>query len=208
MSDEEDDLADGGLDGAPVYLVRWPNLSACLVRAHDEHHLKHMLDELADPGSCKWQIYDGPIWVEFDLPVTVGHRDANSESPASRTDLQLDHVEALLKDDYELTPSIPGCDTGGEMHDAILGAAFPATHARLRVWQRGQDDFDDSAPMQATDDVLEDLRGALLDDLKLYLETGWRIQQVKRRAAKGDVSAALMAQMGLTEDIYDSEPDE
>jgi hypothetical protein len=34
----------------PIYIVRWPNLSACLIRAYDEEDLIYRLDELADPG--------------------------------------------------------------------------------------------------------------------------------------------------------------
>jgi hypothetical protein len=201
-SEHEHDHGDGDdLDGAPIYLVRWPNLSACLVRAHDERQLKHMLDEIADPGVCEWQVYRGPLWVEFDLPVGVSHRAPDSNSPASRADLQLDNVEALLQESYELTPSIPGGDTGSEMHDAVLASAFPATYDALRTWRSERDGLEGN-PERAIEDVLADMRRAMLDDLKVYLEAGWRTKNVRRRARQGDLGAIIMDQMGLTDDLY------
>lgn len=52
MADRGFEPGDAGFGGAPRDLVRWPDLSACLVRAHDEGLLALMLDEIARPGSC------------------------------------------------------------------------------------------------------------------------------------------------------------
>lgn len=206
---EGDDLDDEDFEGeflheAPVYLVRWPNLSACLVRAHNEQHLKLMLDEIDDPGACQWQIYTGPIWFELDLPVKLEVHDDGSGKPTSRADLRLEGVEALLAEGYQLTPSIPEGDTGEEMHNAILSATFPATYAKLQEWCSKREDPEAKAPGK----VVAGVREALLDDLRLFLETSWRWQQVARRAAQGDPQAVRMQLMGLTEDIYGDDPDD
>jgi hypothetical protein len=52
----------------PLYLVRWPDFRASLLKADDESELVHRLDEVDDPGGCKWTEYRGPLWVDFHLP--------------------------------------------------------------------------------------------------------------------------------------------
>ena len=55
----------------PFYIVRWPHLQASLIRAQDEDDLVYQLDESGDPRGCKWEVYDGPVWIDFELPVDV-----------------------------------------------------------------------------------------------------------------------------------------
>ncbi|NJL71764.1 MAG: hypothetical protein HC888_09150 [Candidatus Competibacteraceae bacterium] len=50
----------------PIYIVRWPNRSASIVRAADEEHFAHLLDDVGDPGSAIWEEYDGPLWVDLE----------------------------------------------------------------------------------------------------------------------------------------------
>ena len=45
----------------PVYLVRWPDLSAALVKAGSEDELIGILDEVGNPDGCTWSIYRGPL---------------------------------------------------------------------------------------------------------------------------------------------------
>jgi hypothetical protein len=61
----------------PLYLVRWPSLAASLVRAENENELLAILDEAADPGGCTYEIYRGPVWIDFDVPFEV--RDCSPE---------------------------------------------------------------------------------------------------------------------------------
>ena len=53
----------------PIYIVRWPELCASLIKAKNEEDLIDKLDEVGDPGGCTWSEYQGPIWIEFDIPV-------------------------------------------------------------------------------------------------------------------------------------------
>lgn len=41
----------------PLYIVRWPNLSASLIQADDEDHLQELFDEIGDPGAAIWEEY-------------------------------------------------------------------------------------------------------------------------------------------------------
>ena len=47
----------------PIYIVRWANRSASIVRARNEEHLEQLLDEVGDPGAALWEEYDGPLWA-------------------------------------------------------------------------------------------------------------------------------------------------
>ncbi len=48
-----------------LYLVKWVDGTSALISAADEAELIELLDELADPGAASWQVYDGPVWLEF-----------------------------------------------------------------------------------------------------------------------------------------------
>ena len=54
-----------------LYLVRWPDLSCTLVTARDEDHLGYLLDEVGNPEGCRWTEYDGPVFIDFHLPVRI-----------------------------------------------------------------------------------------------------------------------------------------
>jgi hypothetical protein len=53
----------------PLYVVRWPDLSASLVQAEGEEHLLDILDQVGNADDCEWSIYDGPLFIDFRLPV-------------------------------------------------------------------------------------------------------------------------------------------
>jgi hypothetical protein len=48
----------------PIYLVRWPDLSASLVRAQHEDDLIDTLDQVANPDGCEWAVYKGPLFID------------------------------------------------------------------------------------------------------------------------------------------------
>lgn len=68
----------------PIYVVRWPDLSASLVRAHDEEDLLDILDQVANPDGCQWSVYEGPLFIDFRLPVEWSVRDGLPEQPILR----------------------------------------------------------------------------------------------------------------------------
>jgi hypothetical protein len=59
----------------PIYLVRWPDLSAALVKASSEDELVEILDEVANPDGSTWSVYRGPLFLEFSLPVRFDVKD-------------------------------------------------------------------------------------------------------------------------------------
>ena len=64
----------------PIYIVRWPDLSASLVQAEGEEHLLDILDQVGNADDCEWSIYDGPLFIDFRLPVS----GASKNPPRSR----------------------------------------------------------------------------------------------------------------------------
>lgn len=107
----------------PLYIVRWANLSASLLRADDEGHLQRLLDEIGDPGAAIWEEYDGPVWIEFE--------------PKRR---ETDEGDFEIVDDFDaetspwdiLRPKVAATDTCMEMYWAMLERLFPHLEVVLR----------------------------------------------------------------------------
>ena len=114
----------------PIYLVRWPDMSASLVQAEDRDDLVTRLDEVADPGGCTWEVFEGQLWVDFKLPVGLRVRDGIGDKPVSENEIELDLAQ-LARDPWRMDLSVPDGDTGGEMEEAIRAGAFPNLHAVL-----------------------------------------------------------------------------
>ncbi len=169
----------------PIYVVRWPNLSAALVRAESEDHLIDLLDELADPGGCKWEEYDGPLWVEFELPVTFDQKNTEGNRPLSLDDLEITEVDARLIDAPKYQDlRTPETDTGAEMHEAVCKFAFPALYA---VKPDDKGNFEQG-----------EIRRALLEDLRPLVEGSWRDAAFEKRT---DPDAVFMKLARITRRI-------
>lgn len=108
----------------PIYLVRWPGTHASLIKAKNETQLLDIIDEVASPGDCTWSVFDGPLWIDFALPVKV-RIEAKHEGPLQADEVLLEEVDEDGCAGGELAAEIPGCDTGAEMTAAILRRAFP-----------------------------------------------------------------------------------
>ncbi len=57
----------------PLYLVRWPWLTASLVSARDEEDLLDTLDQVEDSEGATWSVYRGPVWIDFEVPAKSAH---------------------------------------------------------------------------------------------------------------------------------------
>lgn len=170
----------------PVYIVRWPEPVVSLVSARDEEELKYRLDEAADPGSCTWQIYKGPIWVDFELPVEVDVAPREDKRrPLSPADVKVD-ISELTREPWQLVPTDSlGADTAHEMYERIRRFAFPALQCTL-----------DGAPGGDPDAIdLEALKAAVAEDMQPLLEYAWRQAQLE---ARNDPEAELMKRLGVT----------
>ena len=100
----------------PLYVVRWPNLSAALVRAEDEDELIDILDEEADPEGCRWQEYFGPLFLDFELGAKIEVDDPEGRRKQSEDYRPLDPeaisigVETISARDNPLMTITPcGC---------------------------------------------------------------------------------------------------
>ena len=67
----------------PIYLVRWPDLSASLVRARHEDDLIDILDQVANPDGCEWSVYQGPLFIDFQLPAEWHIEDERPDEPVT-----------------------------------------------------------------------------------------------------------------------------
>lgn len=92
-----------------LYLVKWSDGSFALIRAADEDDLVDTLDQLADPAAASWQVYDGPLWLEFP-PLREALSGENAVAP---------HEIGIG------SPHVAETDDGEEFTEAVLSAIHP-----------------------------------------------------------------------------------
>ncbi|MBI5542707.1 MAG: hypothetical protein HY901_02385 [Deltaproteobacteria bacterium] len=166
----------------PIYVVRWPDLSAALVKARSEEELLDILDEVADSTGCSWSVYNGPLFVEFELPVEVkveGSEEREEQRPIRPDEVAVGSVSDLY--DYDLKVSAPSGDTVSEMFEAVEKAAFPNVYAaRHSVRRKGE-------PSE------KELKAAVLADLEVLIKASWQRSHLEKNE---DPDAALARMMG------------
>ena len=111
----------------PIYLVRWPDLTASLVRAPDEEHLLDILDQVANPEGCEWSVYEGPLFIDFRLPAKWSIRDKCPGEPVAPNQVVVENVGPMADEPLveAVKVSIAAGDEGDFMWEAILKKAFP-----------------------------------------------------------------------------------
>jgi len=167
-----------------LYLVRWPDLSCTLVTARDEDHLVYLLDEVGNPEGCRWTEYDGPLFIDFHLPVRIAiDWPEQAGRPLSPEAVQIEDLD-LFAQREGLQAEVGAGDTAAEMLETIMKFAFPATAAEIYC--------------AAPEEVLEEsqLRDALRADLMLLAESSWRRAHTERNA-KDDSLAKLAVAMDV-----------
>jgi hypothetical protein len=92
-----------------LYLVKWNDGTFAIVAAEDDDALVDTLDQLGDPGGASWQVYDGPLWLEFPR--------IDSDIPPSE---EIDPFTIGIG-----RPSAAETDDGGEFVNAVLEAIHP-----------------------------------------------------------------------------------
>lgn len=162
----------------PIFLVRWPDLSAALVKAGSEDELIDVLDEIANPEGCTWSVYRGPLFIEFSLPVRFQVTDRGERAGPIRPDDVVVEDVSGLREAEPLEVSLAEGDTGGDMCRAIEKKAFPHVF-------RARHDRDDE-PSNA------ELRQAVEAELQTLARASWRREQVRRRE---DPESKLAAEM-------------
>lgn len=167
----------------PLYLVRWPDLSAALVSAANEDVLVDILDEIANPEGCTWTVYRGPVFIEFNLNATVGidRKGEDRDRPLEPGELRTGDVSRICQRDV-MSAAIPShSDTAYEMVEALTRTAFPALHKVV-------DTAGETIPEKK-------VRDALRQELDLLVQATWRHEQTKRR---GDQDSRIAAAMGTS----------
>jgi len=165
----------------PLYVVRWPAFNVSLVRARNEEELLDILDEVADPGACRWAVYKGPVFIDLDLPVQP--KQSEGETAAlSDADIELEGVENLETDGSLFNLSVADGDTASEMKRAIGKWAFPHL-------MRAIESAEELRPKKKA------LVKALRAELREMIQYNWRTAQLDRRR---DPEAAILQELGLT----------
>jgi hypothetical protein len=172
----------------PIYLVRWPDLSASLVRAREEDELIEILDQVGNADGCEWSVYKGPLFIDFRLPATWRIEEARPGEPVTPAQVVINDVSRMaaapIIDTLELSlAGEDGCETGM----AILRTAFPRLHAALENLQESDDEA-------AVEGIVPEaaLREALRGELVRRLHWSWRKAQLSR---KTDALSTLARQM-------------
>lgn len=93
----------------PLYLVKWADGTFALVTAEDDDDLVITLDQLDDPSDASWQVYDGPLWLEF--PAISPRLEAEGSIDPHQIDLG--------------TAELPDTDDASEFAEAVLAAVHP-----------------------------------------------------------------------------------
>src|SRR3989442_11196445 len=100
----------------PIYLVRWPDLSASLVQAQGEDELLDILDQVGNPDDCEWSIYNGPLFIDFRLPVEWSIQDDGRKAPAGTQQIVVGDVGRIADGNVveAMQLSLAGGDDGYE----------------------------------------------------------------------------------------------
>src|SRR5437870_9647978 len=114
-----------------IYLVRWPDLSASLVQADGEEQLLDILDQVGNPDDCEWSVYEGPLFIDFRLPVEWTVQGDRQRTPVAPEQVVLGDVDRLANGNVveAIKLSLAGADDGYETGAEVLRVAFPKLHA-------------------------------------------------------------------------------
>lgn len=168
----------------PLYLVRWPDLAASLVKADDEDDLVDTLDEIANPDGCKWKVYRGPVFVHFELPAKVSvNWPEGAKGPMQAEYVQVEDVREL-RTGAALSASVADGDTGSEMQDHVLAFAFP--HLK-KLFDKAEAEAEDRETLDR-----DAVCAAVKEDTMLLVSASWRAAQLDRAQDPDSKLAAAM----------------
>lgn len=167
-----------------VYLVRWPGPCASLVAARDEDDLLDILDEVADSEGATWSVYNGPLHIDFNLPVKFRIEEKKAGVPLREDEIVVEDVG------QSLTLQSPGGDTACAMMEAIIEKAFPRVH---RVLAADSEDAGDA------------LRAAAKQDLMQLIRAEWgKAARSRRTGPVADIANAMGMPVRQAENILRS----
>ena len=176
----------------PIYLVRWPDLSASFVQAEGEAHLLDVLDQVGNPDDCEWSIYDGPLFIDFRLPVEWSVQEARHRTPVAPEHVVLEDVGRLASGNVveAIELSLAAADDGYETGAEVVRLAFPKLHALIERCSETGGEFDGEAALPEAE-----LRQALHAELERFLRGSWRRAKLEK---KSDAISTLAREMDLS----------
>jgi hypothetical protein len=170
----------------PLYLVRWPEMTASLVSARDEDDLLDTLDQVADSEGASWTVYRGPVWIDFEVPAKYRIDEKAPGEPLRPDEIVVEDVEKVEMGTFEL--SSPGCDHTSDMHERITKRAFPTLYRAL--YGRGEGPTED------------ELKEAVHDELQQLVSADWRqAAREKRTDLIGQIAQQMRAPVRQIENI-------
>ena len=197
----------------PIYLVRWPDLSASLVQAEGEEHLLDVLDQVGNPDDCEWSIYEGPLFIDFRLPVEWSIQDDRRATPVAPHQAVIGDVGPMTTGNIveAMQLCLASGDDGYETGAEVLRLAFPKLHAAMeRFYGSGE-------PLDGETVIPEgELRKVLHAELERFFLGTWRRAQlgnktdaISKLAHEMDLPVKLARQYGeMARENGGNEPDE
>lgn len=175
-----------------IYLVRWPSLTASLVRAESDEDLLDILDQAANPDWCEWSVYDGPLAIDFRLPAEWSLRNERPGQPVAPDQIVVEDLGPLAQRYVVAAMEVDlGVDEEGvRMAHRVLEKVFPEVHAAVE-WL-----FTDEGLEQEPEGVLPELRlrQAVHAELARMLNASWRRAHLYR---KTDAISTVAAQLDM-----------
>ena len=175
----------------PIYLVRWPDLSASLVQAEGEEHLLDVLDQVGNPDDCEWSIYEGPLFIDFRLPVEWSIQDDRRATPVAPQQAVIGDVGPMTTGNIveAMQLCLAGGDDGYETGAEVLRLAFPKLHAAIERFYEGGEPLDREEVLPEAE-----LRKVLHAELDRFFRGTWRRAQLGK---KTDAISRLARDMDL-----------
>ena len=176
----------------PIYLVRWPDLSASFVQAEGEAHLLDILDQVGNPDDCEWSIYDGPVFIDFRLPVEWTVQGDRHGVPVVPEQIAVGDMGRLASGNVveAMELSLAAADDGYETGAEVVRRAFPKLHALIERRSETGGELDGEAALPEAE-----LRQALHAELERFLRGSWRRAKLER---KTDGISRLAREMDLS----------
>src|SRR5206468_2850669 len=140
------------------------------------------------PDDCEWSIYDGPVFIDFRLPVEWTVQGDRHGVPVVPEQIAVGDMGRLASGNVveAMELSLAAADDGYETGAEVVRLAFPKLHALI---ERRSETGGEAALPEA------ELRQALHAELERFLRGSWRRAQLER---KTDGISRLAREMDLS----------